>query len=138
MVHGDDPLAAVEAARAKIDADIAAAESRLADIDELADKIRSASVTVRSPRGEVAVTAQPTGRVASVEFSAAAERLATRALSRLVAETIAHAQHRAALTGIDLSAHLLGTESPLLAQMRREALDAFPAPASDANPIRYH
>lgn len=128
-----DPLAAVEAARAKVDAQLAAAEARRAGVTQLAEAVKDAVSTARSPRGEVTVTAQPTGRVVSVVLTEAAESLAAPELSRLLTETVALAQHRAAMDALDRSAAVLGDGSPLVAQMRGEALAAFPEPGANGS-----
>lgn len=133
----EDPLAAVEAARARVDAQIAAAEAKRAGVAQLARDVDHASSEARSPRGEVTVTARPSGQIVAVEFGRAAEGLAAAALSRLVTSTIASAQHRAAMDAVHRSAEVLGEGSPIVDQMRDEAVRAFPDPGADSSSIGY-
>lgn len=134
----EDPLAAVEAARAKIDALVAEAESRKDATKNLADELHAVSAQARSPRGEVMVVAQPSGRIESVIFAVSAEELGAAELTRLTTLTIAEAQHKAALAALELSARTLGEDSPAFEQLRGEALAAFPEPGgSDMSSIGY-
>lgn len=123
-----DPLAAIEAARARIAQQVASAEARREEVKTLSHEVRDLSETARSNGGEVSVTARPGGQVVSVDFSPAAEGLSSSALTRIVTETIARAQHRAAMRAVEHSANTLGEDSALVAQLRSEAESAFPAP----------
>lgn len=134
----DDHLAAVGAARAKIDALVAEAELRKDATKNLTEELRAVSAQARSPRGEVSVVAQPSGRIESVQFAESAEELRASDLTRLVTATIAEAQHRAALAALEMSAQVLGEDSPAFEQLRAEALAAFPdAGNTDTSSIGY-
>lgn len=138
MTLQEDPLAGVEAARAKIDALVAEAEARKDGFGHLAEELKAVSATARSPQGEVTVVAQPSGRIVAVQFTEAAERLRASQLSHLVSETIASAQHQAALAALKLSGPVFGEESLAFDQMRSEALAVFPGPGDqDPHTIGY-
>lgn len=128
-----DPLAAAEAARQRVAEQVARAEERRADAQHLANDIRSLAATAHSRRGEVSVTAQPSGRVTSVEFTAAALDLSAHELSRIVSDTIATAQHQAAMDAVARSARTLGEDSEFVSHLRTEARVAFPAPESSTH-----
>lgn len=125
----NDPLADVHAARERVAAQVASAEARRDAVHGLAQDLRSAAAQVTSPGREVSVTAQPGGRIVSVDFARAAEELSAAELSRLVTTTIARAQHRAATTAVERSEEILGADSPFVAQLRDEAHAAFPDPS---------
>ncbi len=61
---------AAEAARAKIDTLVIEAESRKDAKQDLAGELHTVSAKVRLPRGEVTVTAKPSGRALSERSSA--------------------------------------------------------------------
>ena len=125
----DEVFAEIEAARARVNAQIAEAELRRSAVDKLAEDVKQLSVSVQSPRGEVQATAQPGGKVTGVRFTEAALSLSADALSRLVTETIARAQHQAAMAAVDRSAQLLGDGSAFVEELRTQANTSFPPPA---------
>lgn len=127
-----DPLAAAEAARQRVAEQVARAEECRADAQYLANDIRSISATTHSRRGEVSVTAQPSGRVTAVAFTKAAKSLSTSELSHIVSDTIATAQHQAAMNAVERSARTLGEDSEFVTHLRTEAHVAFPAPEPSA------
>ena len=100
MTQADDALAAVEAARAKVDAQIAAAEARRFGIDQLAEEVATLTATARSPQGEVTAEAQSGGRIVQVSVTETAVQLSAIRLSQLLTETIAQAQRKAALAAV--------------------------------------
>lgn len=137
MTQADDALAAVEAARAKVDAQIAAAEARRFGIDQLAEEVATLTATARSPQGEVTAEAQSGGRIVQVSVTETAVQLSAIRLSQLLTETIAEAQRKAALAAVERSARVLGEESPLVGQLRTEAEAAYPAPGGASSDIGY-
>jgi DNA-binding protein YbaB len=126
MSTTDDALAGVEAARARVAAQIAEAESRRAGIHALADEIRTLSATVSSTRGEVQVTALPGGRITAVVFSTAAQALDAASLSALATRTVAEAQQRAAELALERAAETLGPDAPFVARLRSEVAATRP------------
>ncbi|MBC9927491.1 MULTISPECIES: YbaB/EbfC family nucleoid-associated protein [unclassified Leucobacter] len=127
----DINLDSIEATRQRVAAQVAEAQARKENIDHLADQIENATETARSPRGEVAVVAAPSGRVLSVTLGESAASIAPADLSKLITSTIAQAQRAAAMVAVRLSSDALGEASPLVEQLEREAEAAFPGPATD-------
>ena len=125
-------LDSIQAARARVAAQVAEAETRNAAVARLADDVSALTVRIASPRGEVTVTASPTGRVVQVSLTSAAETLAAAALSQLVTDTVARAQHSAAMAAVQRSAELLGEHSPFVVQLRDDAESTFPDRGSGA------
>lgn len=128
--NGEGALHGVEAARERVGAQVRAAEQRQQSVEQLVGELQTVSETVRSARGEVEVTAQPSGRVVDLRFSASAEGLSAAALSRVATETIALAQHAAAMAAVQRSAELLGESSEFVSQLRHDAETAYPKPGA--------
>lgn len=93
---GADPFAALEAARSRMHAQLAAARARNAALHAFAAEARAAEATVRSPRGELEVTAGADGGIRSVRFAESAFDLTPAELGRLTTETTVAAQRAAA------------------------------------------
>ena len=91
-----DPFADLEAARTRMRAQLAEARARNAALHAIADQVSAAEATVRSPRGEVEVTAGADGGIRAVRFAEAALDLAPADLGRLTTETVDAAQRAAA------------------------------------------
>lgn len=89
-------LAGLEAARGRMHAQLEAARARNAALHALAADAATAEATVRSPRGELEVTAGADGGIRAVRFSEAALELTPAELGRLTTETAAAAQRAAA------------------------------------------
>jgi len=123
----DEMFAEIEAARARVDAQIAEAEQRRSAMDQLAGEVKELSASARSARGEVTATALPGGKVSAVQFSDAALSLGPGALSRLATSTIAQAQHEAASAAVERTAQLLGDDSPFVHELRARVHESFPA-----------
>ncbi|RLP82941.1 hypothetical protein D9V34_06750 [Mycetocola lacteus] len=132
-----DPIDEFEAARAELQAISAQADANAQGAAALADDARTLQASVRSPRGEVTVTARVGGAISAVQFADAALSLRPAELSRLVETTIAQAQFQAAQRFADRAAEAFGTDSEIAAQLRADALAAFPEPGPDTTGIRY-
>jgi hypothetical protein len=91
-----DPFAELEAARTRMRAQLAEARARNAALHAIAAQVRTTEATVRSPRGELEVTAGADGGIRSVRFAESALDLAPAELGRLTTETAAAAQRAAA------------------------------------------
>lgn len=124
-------MEALEEARSQVAAQVAAAEARKEAIDQLVAGVRDTSETAKSPRGEVTVVAAPTGRIISLTLGEPSASLSIVELSKLITDTIANAQHAAAMAAVQLSAETLDPQSPLVVQLRAEAEAAFPGPTTD-------
>ena len=125
-----DAFGDLESARATIEGQLERARERNAAMSVLADRVDSTSATVRSPRGEVAVTA--TAAITDVKLAESALTLHPQALGKLLTETIARAQHAAADLAITAAEETLGADSGLVAELRADVDSRFaPAPHDD-------
>ncbi|WP_181408839.1 YbaB/EbfC family nucleoid-associated protein [Schumannella soli] len=115
-----DPYGSPAQVRATVQSQVAAADARTAAIDALADRVAATTATARSLRGEVEVTAEPTGAVRDVRFSDAALELRSADLGRLVTETIARAQRDAAEKALAAATETLGADSAVVGRIRDE------------------
>ena len=125
---GHDPLAAFEAAAAKIAAVRARSRSNVQRATRVSDHARTAQAVARSARNEITVTARAGGVIERIEFDDAAFDLAPAELSRLAVRTIAQAQHDAAMSFASTAALEFGSDSPVAAALRSDAQQAFPPP----------
>lgn len=112
----DDIDARVEAARARLDAQVAAARAAHANLDVSLEELRNVSVTVRSPRNECEVTATAEGSITQVRVSPGAELGA--GLDTALTRTIEAAQSAAREAAADRAAVLVGEGSSLVADLR--------------------
>jgi DNA-binding protein YbaB len=117
---GIGPWDGPDAVRATIDAQVADAAARTAAVDALAERIATTTATVRSLRGEVEVTAAPSGAIRSVRLADDALDLAAADLGRLLTETIARAQREAADRGLAAAESALGADSGVVGHLRDE------------------
>jgi DNA-binding protein YbaB len=115
-----DPWGGPDAVRATIDAQVADAAARAAAVDALAERIATTTATVRSLRGEVEVTAAPSGAIRSVRLADDALELTAVDLGRLVTETISRAQREAADRAFAEAESALGPDSGVVGQLRDE------------------
>ena len=109
-----ESLSAMEATRARIHAQAAAARTRRDTLAELAASVDQTVATVRSPRGEVTVTASASALVQKVELQPTALDLDAVALGRIVTETIERAQRAAAHLAVEKTAQALGADNPVV------------------------
>jgi len=128
MTTGNDFFADFDAAQARIEAIAAQARANTVHASRIADDVRTATATARSPRGEISVVSRVGGVIASVEYSDAAFDLAPGALARITVETIARAQHAASVQFADRASDELGADSALADGLRADAERAFPSP----------
>lgn len=124
----DMSMESIEGARAHVAAQVAAAEARKMAVDQLVDDVRDTTATAKSARGEVTVVAAPTGRVVSLLLTESSTELRAPELAKLITDTIASAQHAAAMLAVTLASNALDPSSPLVVQLRAEATAAFPGP----------
>ncbi|WP_150956789.1 YbaB/EbfC family nucleoid-associated protein [Microbacterium testaceum] len=112
----DDIDERVEAARARLDAQVAAARAAHANLEVDLKELRNVSVTVRSPRNDCEVTATAEGSVTHVRVSPGAELGA--GLDAVLTRTIEAAQSAAREAAADRAAVLLGEGSSLVTDLR--------------------
>lgn len=117
-------------ALALVRAQVEAAAARDAAIGRLADTVAAAAATVRSPRGEVEVSATASAAVTGVRFSEDALDLTPEELGRLTTETIVTAQRRAAELAVTAAEDELGANSPFVAGLRSEVEARYAPPES--------
>ena len=86
----------LDSARARIRQQVQGARERSAAVTVLADQVAATSATVRSPRGEVSVTATAGAQITDVTVAPGALELRADVLGRLIRDTIAAAQRTAA------------------------------------------
>lgn len=115
----------LESARATIASQLEQARERSVAMTALAETVTTTSATVRSPRGEVSVTATAGAAVSKVEFSADATALGAAALGALVTQTIASAQRAAAAAALAAAEQTLGTDSAFVAGLRADVESRF-------------
>lgn len=127
-----DEFGDLESARATIEAQLQRARDRNTAISALADQVSSTAATVRSPRGEVSVTATATAAISSVELTNAATALAPAALGTLLTQTIAQAQRAAAELALTAAEEALGTDSSFVASLRADVDSRFAATPPDS------
>ena len=126
----DQALAGLNAAKGRVEGQVAAARARNEALDMLADEVQRMSATVTSPRGEVTVTALAAGAITGVLVTAEARGLEASRLSEVITSTIAAAQRAAADQAVARTAEVLGEASPLVAGLRSD-LDALRSAARD-------
>ncbi|MDY6214361.1 MAG: YbaB/EbfC family nucleoid-associated protein [Schaalia hyovaginalis] len=124
----EEAYARLEAVRARAERQLREAQDRKDRFAQVSRDAQSHAATVRSPRGEVEVTAQATGRILNLTFSSNALALGSEKLAALVTETIARAQHDAATQGITLMSSVLPGDSPFYRSLSVQIEDTFPAP----------
>jgi DNA-binding protein YbaB len=120
-----DPFGDLETARATIATQLEQARERSVAMSVLAERVNATTATVRSPRGEVAVTATATAAITEVTLTDAASALRPEALAALLTATIGRAQRAAAEQAIAAAAETLGPENAVVAQLRADVESRF-------------
>jgi Uncharacterised BCR, YbaB family COG0718. len=115
-----DPLAALEAAKARVHDRLQDARAAASGASRVASGVRDLVRTVESSSHEVSVTARASGEVTRIDVTDAAFGLSASALSTLLTSTVAAAQQAAAQAAVREIAAELGDESPLVAALRGE------------------
>lgn len=111
------------------------AKERAAKATAMRVDVEAVRGVAASPRREVTVTVDASGRLADVELADAALELAARDLGRLIVETANQAQRKAGEKAIALAAEAFGEESAVVAHLRTE-IDRQP-PSADSTSIQY-
>jgi DNA-binding protein YbaB len=120
-----DPFGDLQSARATINDQVQQARDRATAIAQLAETVNTTSATVRSPRGEVSVTATAGAAISKVELSSDATALGPAALAALVTQTIASAQRAAAAAALAAAEQTLGSDSAFVAGLRADVESRF-------------
>lgn len=111
-----DIEARIDAALARIDAQVEGARSARTTLDAAMEDLRSVRVSVRSAGSECEVTASAEGAVLGIKF--ARDIRLSAGFESLLVDTIARAQAEARERAADKAALLIGESSPLVAQLR--------------------
>jgi len=124
--------AGADAAIARVEEQVAAAQARAAQAQQVQADIDAVRASATSPRREVTVTVDATGRLAGVRLSDAAYDLRPDALGRLIVETANRAQRLAGEQALEITATAFGADSPVVAHLRDELEKEPPSgPATD-------
>lgn len=111
-----DLEARVDAALARLDAQVEGARSARAALDAGIEDIRQVRASVTSARGECEVTASADGSVLAIAF--ARETEPSTGLGSVLVRTIAQAQAEAREEAARKAAPVLGESSPFVVQLR--------------------
>lgn len=92
------------------------------------DAVRGAS---KSPKGEVDVEVDASGRLTAITFADDAKALSPAELSRAVMTAVAAAQRKAGDQAVALTADIFGDDSDTVAMMRGEVDERMPTVPDD-------
>ncbi|MGF3052666.1 YbaB/EbfC family nucleoid-associated protein [Microbacterium sp. YY-03] len=112
----DDITEQVQAARERVYGQIEDARARHTALREAINEVRGLTATVRSPRGEVSVTAAMSGAVTDVRVLH--DDLDARTLSALLTQTVAAAQQAVREQAADRMMEVAGADSSIIADLR--------------------
>lgn len=115
-----DAVDDLDSARARIRSQVQDARERTAAVTVLADRVAATSATVRSPRGEVTITATAGAQVTGVTVAPGALELRADALGRIILDTIAAAQRAAAELALAAAEESLGADSGFVVGLRAD------------------
>jgi DNA-binding protein YbaB len=132
MTLGSETLASLEAARARVMAQTERARAAALDAERMVEDVSTLTQTATSPGREVSVTARADGSVDRLEVAPHALDLDAHELSRLLTDTVRKAQRAAATSAVQRMAESLGTDSPLVEDIRAQVAAQFgPEPGTD-------
>jgi DNA-binding protein YbaB len=127
-----------EAAIARVTEQIAEAQQRAVQAEQVRVDIDALRERASSPRREVTVTVDASGRFTDLELTRDAMSLAPDALARLIIQTTARAQRAAGERAIQIAADTFGADSPAVEHLRGEVATRTPDRfGSDDEPIGY-
>lgn len=121
--------AEAEAVIARIEQQVAEAQDRAAQAEQVQADVDAVRASATSPRREVTVTVDATGRLAGIRLADAAYDLRTDALEKLIVETANRAQRVAGEQALEISRAAFGADSPIVDHLATE-LDREPPSAS--------
>jgi hypothetical protein len=107
------------------------AEEQIARSLELSRRLEANSVAVESPRGEVRLSVDSSGGLASLAFSRAARYLPLDELAELVLQTSRRAQADLARSMQTVAAEVYGAGSETASFVGRAYTEKFPEPIED-------
>ena len=112
----DDMTEQVAAARGRVYSQVESARARHNALRSAIDEVRGLTGTVRSPRGEVSVTAAMSGAVTDV--TVLHDDLDARTLSAVLTKTVAAAQQAVRDQAADRMSEVAGADSTIIADLR--------------------
>ena len=112
----DDMTEPVAAARERVYSQVESARARHNALRSAIDEVRGLTATVRSPRGEVSVTAAMSGAVTDV--TVLHDDLDARTLSAVLTNTVAAAQQAVRDQAADRMSEVAGADSTIIADLR--------------------
>ena len=122
----DDPDLLIE----RVQVQVEQAQERARAAQQMRAQVEAVRGKAYSPRRELAVTVDASGRLVDVELSDAAMDLRARDLSRLIVATAQAAQRDAGQQAVAMASEAFGDQSPVVARLRDE-LDSRAAQAED-------
>lgn len=120
-----------EAAIARIEQQVAEAQVRAAQAQQVQADIDAVRASATSPRREITVTVDAAGRLAGIRLADAAYDLRTDALEQLIVETAGRAQRLAGEQALEISRAAFGADSPIVERLAGE-IDREPPSAPPA------
>jgi hypothetical protein len=123
---------------ARIEEQIAEAQERARRATEVRQRIEALRGSATSPRRELTVTVDASGRLAAVDLTDAAYRLSPRDLGRLLVETANAAQRQAGAKALEVASEAFGADSGVVAHLREEVEKAPPAGEGAGDGTRIH
>jgi DNA-binding protein YbaB len=117
-----------DAAITRVEQQIEAAQRQAEKAREFQAQVEAVRGTARSPRREVEVTVDASGRLAAVDLADAAMDLRPRDLAALLVETANAAQRDAGTKALQIASEAFGAESGVVDHLRAE-LDKEPPSA---------
>jgi DNA-binding protein YbaB len=118
---------------ARIEEQIAEAQERARRASEVRQQIDAVRGSATSPRRELTVTVDASGRLVAVDVTEDALRLSPRDLGRLVVETANAAQRQAGAKAVEVASDAFGAESGIVAHLRDEVEKPPPAAADGSS-----
>lgn len=131
------PWGDAEAAIARVNEQIAEAQQRAAQAERVREDIDGLRERATSPRRELTVTVDATGRFTDLKLTRDAMQLHPDALARLIVETAARAQRAAGERAIEIAAEAFGADSPAVEHLRGEVAARTPDRFGDDDSIGY-
>jgi DNA-binding protein YbaB len=129
MATWDDAESSIARVREQMAETLARAERA----QGLKDQIAAIRSHATSPKNEVTVEVDASGRLVGIVFNADAARLSPEELSRAVLRAVAGAQRKAGDQAIALTADIFGEDSETVAMIRGEVDERMPdLPADDS------
>jgi DNA-binding protein YbaB len=108
---------------ARVQEQVAQAQERAQAAQQMRAEVEAVRGTATSPRRELTVTVDASGRLVNVDVSDAALDLRAKDLGRLIVETAAAAQRDAGAQAMAVASRAFGADSPVVSRLRAE-LDA--------------